>query len=174
MNSDQRSSLARQKFAHPYFIYFIDIQFRRNQTKTIKGEALDDASRDFLAHNALKYKQFEMCWWNFLAHEKLKQFSKCFVYESDFYWFCRYLFNERMRALQIEPSPNTNTWVLTNEDHLNNNRRSRLIQTLITRLFRLYIHIFSFCLCVCHNYYIFQIILLSIALLLLVSSTQTI
>lgn len=60
------------------------IQFRRNQTKTIKGEILDDASREFLAHNALKY-------------------------ESDFYWFCRYLFNERMRALQIEPSPNTNT-----------------------------------------------------------------
>ena len=60
------------------------IQFRRNQTKTIKGEPLTPAARDFLVHEALKY-------------------------ETDFYYFCRFLFNERLRALQIEPSTNTNT-----------------------------------------------------------------
>ena len=94
-NSDHHLALAcyvnfKLSLISPFTILFIfiDIQFRRNQTKTIKGEILDDASREFLAHNALKY-------------------------ESDFYWFCRYLFNERMRALQIEPSPNTNTWDVT-------------------------------------------------------------
>lgn len=60
------------------------IQFRRNQTKTIKGAPLAPDAREYLAYNALKY-------------------------ETDFYFFCRFLFNERLLALQIDPSTNTNT-----------------------------------------------------------------
>lgn len=60
------------------------IQFRRNQTKTSNKEPMSDFARDYLEKGPLSY-------------------------ETDFYWFTRQLFNERIKALGIPPSTNTDT-----------------------------------------------------------------
>lgn len=60
------------------------IQFRRNSTRTIEGDPLLPETRDYLEKHTLKW-------------------------EMDFYWFCRYLFNKKLKAYRIEPSRNVNT-----------------------------------------------------------------
>jgi len=60
------------------------IQFRRNQTKTSNKEPLSDFARDYLEKGPLSY-------------------------ETDFYWFTRQLFNERIKTLGITPSTNLDT-----------------------------------------------------------------
>lgn len=60
------------------------IQFRRNQTKTTNKEPLSQFARDYLEKGPLSY-------------------------ETDFYWFTRQLFNERVKSLGITPSTNLDT-----------------------------------------------------------------
>lgn len=66
------------------YVYCLDIQFRRNQTKTTNKEPLSQFARDYLEKGPLSY-------------------------ETDFYWFTRQLFNERVKSLGITPSTNLDT-----------------------------------------------------------------